>query len=172
MKIKSLLVGLFLVTGLSVGLHSLRAQQTTMPIQAGTFTLTAANVSSLESLSDAQLKAVLRTLAAVPLIWPDALPDDGMGGTYYSLTHPDWPPLPTTFGSPVWNLTAPSGSSFYLLDDIDYPPSPGDGGDTNSYGYSGSFQPLVLTTNDLYLQIVGTTNTGASMTAHLMIHTP
>lgn len=49
---------------------------------------------------------------------------------------------------------------------------PGDGGDTNNYVYSASFQPLVLTANDLWLQIIGTTNTGTSMTSYLVIHTP
>jgi hypothetical protein len=52
-------------------------------------------------------------------------------------------------------------------------PFPGDGGsDTNSYDYSGSFQPQVFTTNDLWLQITGTTNTGPSITAWLVINTP
>ncbi len=98
---------------------TLLAQTTATTIQAGTFTLTAANISSLEALSDTQLQSVLQSLAATPMIWPDALPDGGMGGTYHSLAHPDWPPLPATFGSPVWNLTAPSGADFYLMDDLD-----------------------------------------------------
>jgi hypothetical protein len=62
-----------------------------------------------------------------------------------------------------------SGSGFYLLDDVDYPPSPGDGG-TNVY--IPSFQPLVLTSNDLYLVITGTTNTGTGITAYITIHPP
>ena len=65
-----------------------------------------------------------------------------------------------------------TGSSFYLLDDMDYPPIPGDGS-TNVYNPAGGFQPLDLpTTNDLWLQIVGATNTGAGMTAYLVIHPP
>jgi hypothetical protein len=50
----------------------------------------------------------------------------------------------------------------------------GGGGGTNSGGgfYSDSFQPPVYTTNDLWLQMVGTTNTGTGMTAYLVINTP
>ncbi len=53
-------------------------------------------------------------------------------------------------------------------------PSPGGGGGTNSGGgfYSDSFQPPVYTTNDLWLQMVGTTNNGTDMTAYLVINTP
>ena len=51
-------------------------------------------------------------------------------------------------------------------------PFPGDGGDTNGYDYSGSYQAQAFTTNDLWLQIVGTTNTGSSMTTWLVIHPP
>jgi len=53
-------------------------------------------------------------------------------------------------------------------------PSPGGGGGTNSGGgfYSDSFQPPVYTTNDLWLQMVGTTNNGTSITANLVINTP
>ena len=53
-------------------------------------------------------------------------------------------------------------------------PSPGGGGGTNGDGgfYSDSFQPPVYTTNDLWLQMVGTTNNGTSMTAYLVINTP
>jgi hypothetical protein len=70
-------------------------------------------------------------------------------------------------------LSSASSSDFYLLDDIDYPPFPGDGGGTtNTYNYSGSFQPQVFTTNDLWLQITGTTNTGTSMAAWLVIVRP
>jgi hypothetical protein len=66
-----------------------------------------------------------------------------------------------------------SSSGFYLLDDVDYPPSPGDGGDgTNDYNPAGNFQPLILTTNDLWLEITGPTNTGTSITAYITIHPP
>jgi hypothetical protein len=70
-------------------------------------------------------------------------------------------------------LASDSGLGFYLLDDIDYPDPPGDVDGTNgSGGFSSNFQPQVFTTNDLWLQIVGTTNTGTGLTANLTIHTP
>jgi hypothetical protein len=114
------------------------------------------NMASLESYSDTQLKQLMDTLEATPLIWPTNLPYQGIGGTYWSLAHPEWPPLPCTFGTPVWNLTPSStssgsemsasmmsadstnstGSSFYLLDDVDYPPIPG----TNEDGGLPEFQ--------------------------------
>ena len=49
------------------------------------------------------------------------------------------------------------------------PPGSGGGG-TNDYEYS--FTPPVYTTNDLWLQMVGTTNNGTGMTACLVINTP
>ncbi len=52
------------------------------------------------------------------------------------------------------------------------PPGFGDGGTNSGDDFSSNFQPQVFTTNDLWLQMVGTTNTGASMTAYLMIHPP
>jgi hypothetical protein len=65
-----------------------------------------------------------------------------------------------------------SGGSFLLLDDVDFPPSPGDGdGGTNVY--TPSFQPMDLpTTNDLWLSVDQTTNTGTSITAYITIHPP
>ena len=84
---------------------------------------------------------------------------------------------------PVWDL----GGGLYLLDDLDVdyvelqresaatgPPMPGGGGgSTNSYGgYGSSFRAQVFTTNDLWLQINGTTNDGTGLTVNLTIHTP
>jgi hypothetical protein len=140
---------------------TVRAQTTA----SDSISLSPTNMASLESYSDAQLKQLLAVLAETPLIWPTNLPDQGAGGTYWSLAHPNWPPLPCTFGTPVWRITSPSasptssassdsamsasamsadstastGSSVYLLDDIDYPPSPGDGG-TNGGGSLPQFQ--------------------------------
>jgi hypothetical protein len=178
------------IPALVAGILVLRAQQTSTSAQTSIIPQSPAQLRSIESYSDAQLEQLLNVLAATPLIWPANLPNNGNGGTYWSLAHPEWPPLPATFGTPVWDLTPYSGSTmsasttsadsttttgsgFYLLDDVDYPPMPGDGGGTNSEGgYSGDYQPLAFTTNDLWLQIIGTTNTGASMTAYLIIHPP
>jgi hypothetical protein len=70
--------------------------------------------------------------------------------------------------------TAANTSSGMQAMDVSDPPSPGDGSDTNSDGgyYSSGFQAQVFTTNELWLQIVGTTNTGTSITAYLVINTP
>ncbi len=186
---KSLVIAALLGVAGVAGLMLARAQETATSTTASIIPQSPANLASIEHYSDAQLEQLINALAATPLIWPTNLPDNGRAGTYWSLAHPNWPPLPATFGTPVWNLTpssasysamsssmsssSDSGSSFYLLDDVDYPPSPGDGGDgTNVYNPAGNFQPLVLTTNDLYLQITGTTNTGTSITAYLVINTP
>jgi hypothetical protein len=187
----SLIIAALLGVAGVAGLILAHAQETATSITTATIPLSPANLASIEFYSDAQLTQLLRELAEKPLTWPDALPNKGMGGTYWSLAHPDWPPLPATFGTPVWVLgsssvsssallstansavSSGSGSGFYLMDDIDFPPSPGyGGGDTNGYDYSGSYQPQVFTTNDLWLQITGTTNTGTSITAYLVIHTP
>jgi hypothetical protein len=163
----------------------LRGQVTVTAIPAGTVSLSATNIRTLGTLSDAQLGKFLNVLAATPTIAAEDLPRGGLAGNFYSLAHPDWPPLPADIWQvPVWNLSSDSGSGFYLLDDLDYPessaavggmramdsPSPlgFDGGD----GFTANFQPQVFTTNDLWLQIVGTTNTGTALTAGLVIHGP
>lgn len=65
-----------------------------------------------------------------------------------------------------------SDSGFFLLDDVDFPPFP-EGGDGGTNVYIPSFQPMALpTTNDLWLEITGTTNTGTSITAYITIHPP
>jgi len=185
---KSLTVAVLSGVGCLAGVMFLRAQETTTT-STSLVPQSPAQLQSIESYSDAQLEQLLNVLAATPLIWPTNLPNGGNGGTYWSLAHPDWPPLPATFGTPVWNLTprlssysamssftsssSDSGSGFFLMDDIDYPPSPGDGdGGTNVYNPAGDFQPFIPTTNDLWLEITGTTNTGTGITAYLVIHPP
>ncbi len=71
--------------------------------------------------------------------------------------------------------TAANTSSGMQAMDVSDPPSPGDGSDTNSDGgyYSSGFQAQVFTTNELWLQIVGTTNAiTTNGTAYLVINTP
>lgn len=164
---KSWIIAVFLLVASIAGVMLVHAQETTT---SAAIPSSPANLPLLESYSDAQLEQVLNDLAAMPLIWPTNLPNHGIGGTYWSLAHPDWPPLPGTFGTPVWNLTphsdstmsadsadsglaAPTGSGFYLLDDIDYPPIPD--GDTNSGGgYLPAFSGgTPINTNLLWLQI-------------------
>jgi hypothetical protein len=191
---KSLVVAALLSMAGVAGMILAHAQEIAVSTSTATVALPLSHtdLASIEHYSDAQLTQLMGELAITPLTWPDALPNKGMGGTYWSLAHPNWPPLPATFGTPVWVLRSSSVSSsalistadsavssgsdsgFYLMDDVDYPPFPGDdgGGDTNGYDYSSSYQAQVFTTNDLWLQMVGTTNTGASMTAYLVIHPP
>ena len=144
---------------------------------AGTISLTATNVATLKSLTDAQLATLVNALEATPTIAAEDLPRGGMVGNFYSLAHPDWPPLPSDIRQiPVWDL----GAGFYLLDDLDYPESSAadgglramdslsslefDGGD----GFTANFQPQAFTTNDLWLQIAQMTNS----TVSLVIHSP
>lgn len=72
------------------------------------------------------------------------------------------------------SISTSSGSTFYVMDDVDYPLSPGgtNGGGTNVYN-PPVFQQLDLpTTNDLWLEIAGTTNAGTTTTASVIIHPP
>jgi hypothetical protein len=181
------LVATFLGVAGIAGLMLVHAQETATSTATVTVPLSHTDLAAIQHYSDAQLTQLLGVLAATPLTWPDDLPNKGGGGTYWSLAHPDWPPLPVTFGAPVWVLgsssvlsstadsasCSASGSVFYLLDDIDYPPMPGYfGGDTNSYDFGDGVQAQAFTTNDLWLQITGTTNIGVNTTAYLLIHPP
>jgi hypothetical protein len=169
---------------------SLRGQVTVPAIPAGTVSLSAANIRSLGMLSDAQWGELLDVLAATPTITAEDLPHGGMVGNFCSLAHPNWPPLPADIWQiPIWKLNSDSGAGFYLLDDLDYPessatggmmamdaPNPpgfvGSSGTNGGGGYSSNLQPQVFTTNDLWFQLVGTTNTGTALTVQLVIHTP
>ena len=51
-------------------------------------------------------------------------------------------------------------------------PFPGGGGSGGTNFYDSSFSAQVFTTNDLWLEITGTTNASSSMTADLVIHSP
>jgi hypothetical protein len=106
------------------------------------------------------------------------------GSNFYSAQHApgseeEWPPLPgDVLGLDAW----PLGDGFFLLDDrnVDYAalsggrmhamsmdPNDPDDGDTNSYT-PFPFESAIFTTNDLWLEITGKTNT----TAYLVIHPP
>ena len=175
--------------GMGVGLalalvFILRGQTTKTAISTGTVSLSATSIRTLGTFSDAQLAALLNVLAATPTLAAADLPDGGMTG-FYSLAHPDWPPLPgDILQVPVWNL----GSGAYLLDDVDSPePSAASGmmataaaspadlvdsGSSSGGGFNSNFQLQTITTNDLWLQVAGTTNTGMDQTAWLVINSP
>ena len=162
--IQSLYVQTLILVGLIVGLGVLNAQEN--PFQAG----------------DANdLDALLQAIEATTPLPASQAPDTASG--FYSVQNLDWPPLPgNVLGLDVW----PLGDGTFLLDDrdVDYgatpggsgmramddsgPPNPGGGDDgTNTYSPNipAYFTP---TTNDLWLQITGETNS----TAFLVIHPP
>lgn len=159
----------FIVSGIIALVSLVHAQTPALSIQA------------LHSVSADDLAVMLQTLEGTT-----PLPADSVApwGTFWSVQHLDWPPLPGNINHlPVWDL----GGGLYLLDDLDVdyveqqresaamgPPMPGGGGGgTNSYdGYGSSFHAHVFTTNDLWLQINGTTHDGTGLTANLTIHTP
>lgn len=185
---KSLVIAALLGAASIAGVMLVHAQETTT--STSIVPRSPASLQSVESYSDTQLQELVNDLSATPLIWPTNLPDNGMGGTYWSLAHPNWPPLPGAFGTPFWNLT-PAGSAspmsdsamssdstsstgssgFYLLDDVDYPPTPGstngDGGTNIIY-----FQPMgqPINTNGLWLQVPTNAYSFASNYFNVLIH--
>jgi hypothetical protein len=135
------------------------------------------DMATVKTLSDAELAAFISALDATPTISYDALPHPE-AGTFYSLQHPDWPPLPCdTSLSAVWQM-----NGFYLLNDVyfDYsaaatrkttmlsssstmmtmdsidPTNPGDGG-TNTYEPSYSYTAPDYGTN-LWIAQLALTN--------------
>jgi hypothetical protein len=105
----------------------LHAQTAQSGSTATAISLTAADAASLKILSAEQLRALANALEATPPISFDALPFGGRSGVFYSLAHPEWPPLPIDIAKiPVWGLSSESGSDSggYLLDDTDYPEIP------------------------------------------------
>ena len=168
-------------TAFIIGLQFLHAQSTTLPIRPGPISVGMTNITTLESLTDAQLALLIRELAATPTITPGNLPGAGRAGNFYSLQNPEWPPLPADVRQvPVWDF----GNYFFLLDDLDVnyatplvakgggmqamvdPPPPPGGGGGGGGGYGSNVQPP--TTNDLWLAVSGVSNS----TAYLVIHFP
>lgn len=130
-KMKSLMVGLILVTGWNVGLPALRAQTT------------ATSEQSVQAASD--LQVMLEVIESVPPVPASQLP---ASGTFWSAQHSpasatSWPPLPgNIFGLSAW----PLGDGIYLLDDtnVNYSEL---ALSQSTGGFDSNFQPLILTTN-------------------------
>ena len=120
----------------------------------------ASAVSTVDWNTASDLQVMLQAVEMTPETSADSLP---RSGNFFSAQHAPgsaqpWPPLPSSFGLPAWNL----GDGFYLLDDqsVDYSlpmssrmaggrtmmmeegggmfPSGYSGGDTNGF-YSDSF---------------------------------
>ena len=167
------------------------------PLPPGLDTFESGDLPGLHRLNDQQLQVFLNLLGSVPQIPIEA--QTRYGGTYYSLKNPSWPPLPgNTAGEPIWQMngfylindlnydydnppphkvTNPGKKSAKVVSGLKVTanvavPSPGGsgGGSGTNIGFTSNFQ--VMTTNDLWLQITGTTNTGSGITASLVIHSP
>ena len=132
--------------------------------------------AGLAVASGEDLDAMLEAIEATPAVPAESLP---RCGNFFSAAHLEWPPLPGSMGFNAWQIN----SNTWILDDLEAeaeryamqamgiePPDFDEGGGTN--GYQSNFSPQVFTTNDLWLQIVGITNTGTGLTANLTIHTP
>jgi hypothetical protein len=76
----------------------------------GLFTYTS-HGQGLAQLSDAQLSALVQKLQSTPQLEPSVVPRNG---NFYSLAHPEWPPLPGDVkNDSVWKI----GSDSFLVDD-------------------------------------------------------
>ncbi len=80
-------------------------------VQTEPLSLKITDVKTFHSLTDAQLAALLKILAATPTIAVEKLP---RSATYVSLQNPDWPPLPTA-KTPAWSF-----GEFFLLSDLNF----------------------------------------------------
>src|ERR1035437_8233091 len=89
---------------------------TATQVQGGVMAMNATDMLSVRLLSDEQLTDFVDALDATPTILFKNLPRNQRVGTFYSLQHPNWPPLPAnTSQSPVWQM-----KNFYLLNDVGY----------------------------------------------------
>ncbi len=162
MKIKNLLVGLSLGSGLLAGMYWLHAQDATTFSQAGAASLNNTNVD-WNSLSD--LEVELKAIEAMPTVSVTNLPDQGMDGTFYSAQYLNiWPPLPgDVLGLPVWEVD----TNLFLIDDtnFDYAAAQAKAAKTAGgmqvmdEGSGGGFSPdFSFPSNALWLQINGVSN--------------
>jgi hypothetical protein len=77
-------------------------------------TLSSTDFYEIKSYSDAEFRAFLGLLAETPTLAPDQLPRGG--GGYFSLQHPNWPPLPVDINrNRVWQA-----DGIFILDDSDF----------------------------------------------------
>lgn len=149
----------------------LPAQEMAARAEAEPLAFQPADLKTLNTLPDAELESFLKMLAGTPTIAPADLPLGGRAGTYYSLAHPMWPPLPgNVWQLPVWQISGSDPrASYYLLDDLGYEPGLSAGGQmlmSSAGGYQYGFQAPTYTTNDLWLEIIGKTNTSVSLVIH------
>jgi len=85
-------------------------------VQYEPISMNSTDMWSLLELNDAQLEAFLGGLSVTPQLPTNALPRNGAVGTFFSLQHPNWPPMPGDVnGQPVWQM-----NGFYLLNDLNF----------------------------------------------------
>jgi len=90
----------------------LTAQETATSSTTSIIPKSPANLRSIESYSETQLTQLINTLPLHRVDLAEQFSANGnMSGTFGSLAHPDWPPLPCTFGTPFWNFN----STFHFI---------------------------------------------------------
>jgi hypothetical protein len=96
---------LFLVGGLLVAFTLiLHVQEIATPVQVGA-------ISTVDWSSASDLQLLLQAIEMMPTVSADSMP---RFGTFFSAQHSPgssepWPPLPSNFGLPAWNLGDGSG---------------------------------------------------------------
>jgi hypothetical protein len=125
-----------------------------------------------QTVSAEDMGTLLAVIEQMPLVSAESVP---RGGNFYSAAHLGfWPPLPNNLGYSAWQIN----SNTFILDDLEaeaeryarqaaglLPPGFEEGNGTNGY-QPGSFTPRVFTTNDLWLQLAGTTNSAVCLVIH------
>ena len=126
-SIKRILTGLTLAAMLAntnIGF----CQNLATTTQDGSLSMSVTDVSALSSLSDAELAAFINELSGIAQISCADLPGNGQFGNFFSLQHPEWPPLPWDSSySDVWAI-----QGGYLMNDIGYDYDAGSSGPTAS----------------------------------------
>ena len=167
------IIGLLLVCGQAAGWST----------QDEANSITATNIQSILSFSDMELAKMMEVLAAQPTVALEDQPREGRVGTFFSLQHPEWPPLPGNLPSlPAWDL----GDDNFLIDDLDWdyagpksldggggmallsgPEPPGGGGEGGGEDEGPGYEPIVYTTNDLWLEMTSWTNSTANLVINM-----
>ena len=188
-NMKTTFIGSLIVAGLVT--ISVLAQQTSFnninltatTLATDPLSLQIEDLPSLHKLTDAQLAAVVQALDGTPTMAPADLPNEGKFATYFSLQHPEWPPLPGNLNQQsVWPM-----ANFYLLNDVgfDYDApvkktggqmrtmsfslDPGDAGDDSDTNiYTANSYSSIIDTNGLWIELlnVDTTNQLANLLLH------
>ncbi len=112
MKIRNIFIGLLISAGFIFTFSLLHAQQSATPVQGGAFSLATAANQDVSGLSDFEVE--LKALELLPTMPASQLPRETHG--FYSVQHPDWPPMPgDVLGLNIW----PMGDGLFAVDDRD-----------------------------------------------------